>query len=182
MIIGLTGKNGSGKGEIAETLKGRGFRYFSLSDVLRDELKESGSTVTRENLIRKGQELRESFGPAVLAERTRKKLADRTDYIVDSFRHPKEVEVFRKLKGFKLWCADADPKIRFERCLKRARENEPQSFEEFIETERLEFNTGESNKQDLLKTIEQADVIIENNSTVKELREKVKEEIKKCSV
>jgi len=38
MIIGLTGKNASGKGEIARFLQERGFTFMSLSDVLRDEL------------------------------------------------------------------------------------------------------------------------------------------------
>ena len=36
MIIGLTGKNASGKGEAAKFLESRGFHYHSLSDVLRN--------------------------------------------------------------------------------------------------------------------------------------------------
>ena len=38
MIIGLVGKNGAGKGEIAQFLQEIGFTYYSLSDVLRDSM------------------------------------------------------------------------------------------------------------------------------------------------
>ena len=38
MLIGLTGKNGAGKGEVAEILKKEiKYNYFSLSDALRRE-------------------------------------------------------------------------------------------------------------------------------------------------
>ena len=42
MIIGLTGKNAAGKGEVARFLQDKGFYYHSLSDVLREELKKRG--------------------------------------------------------------------------------------------------------------------------------------------
>ena len=75
MIIGLTGKNASGKGEVAKFLESRGFQYHSLSDVLRDELKRRHLKPTRDHLTRIGNELREKAGPSVLAERILKKLA-----------------------------------------------------------------------------------------------------------
>src|SRR3989338_8189362 len=58
MIIGLTGKNGSGKGEAAKFLKERGFQYHSLSDVVREETAKQGKALTRANLIRAGNDLR----------------------------------------------------------------------------------------------------------------------------
>ena len=74
MIIGLTGKNGSGKGEAAHFLKERGFHYYSLSDALRDEAKKRGQEVTRDTLLALGNELREKEGPGCLAERIIAKL------------------------------------------------------------------------------------------------------------
>ena len=58
MIIGLTGKNGSGKGTVAEILKSRGFQYYSLSDSLRDELNRQKKNINRETLIETGNRLR----------------------------------------------------------------------------------------------------------------------------
>ncbi|MDO8494013.1 MAG: AAA family ATPase, partial [Deltaproteobacteria bacterium] len=39
MIIGLVGKNGAGKGEVAAVLQKIGYQYYSLSDVIREETK-----------------------------------------------------------------------------------------------------------------------------------------------
>ena len=69
MIIGLTGKNASGKGEVGEYLKVRGFLFYSLSDVLRDELKKQKLPLTRENLTNLGNTLRNDRGPSATGGR-----------------------------------------------------------------------------------------------------------------
>ncbi|MCX5687163.1 MAG: AAA family ATPase, partial [Candidatus Omnitrophica bacterium] len=76
MIIGLTGANASGKGEVASYLKSKSFEYYSLSDILREEAKARGIESSRENLIRLGNELRERNGPSVLADFVIKKIKD----------------------------------------------------------------------------------------------------------
>ena len=63
MIIGLSGKNASGKGVVAEFLKSKGFYFFSLSDVIREEIRERGEEITRQRLIEVGNELRSKHGP-----------------------------------------------------------------------------------------------------------------------
>ena len=179
MIIGLTGKNGAGKGAVAEYLVSRGYCYYSLSDALRDELKKMGREITRENLIKTGQELRVKYGPGVLAEMTIKKLVNGLSHVIDSFRHPAEAMVFKSRRGFIFWRVEADEKIRFERCLKRGREQEAGSFEHFLEVEKKEFNTGDKSKQDLLGTLELADTAIENNSTIEDLHKRIEAELEK---
>ncbi|MYB53186.1 MAG: AAA family ATPase, partial [Acidobacteriia bacterium] len=54
MIIGLTGTNGSGKTVACELLQRKGFQFYSLSDVIREELAEKGLAANRENLIAEG--------------------------------------------------------------------------------------------------------------------------------
>src|SRR3989338_6800692 len=120
MIIGLTGRNGSGKGEVLNYLKGSGFETFSLSDLLREELAHQNKPVTRENLIAIGRELRTKRGPGVLAELAIKNLSPDRNYAIDSIRNPKEVEVLRQKADFRLIEVTASEKIRFERCKKRA--------------------------------------------------------------
>ncbi|MBI2107815.1 AAA family ATPase [Candidatus Woesearchaeota archaeon] len=71
MIIGLTGKNASGKGEAAAYLKKKGFEYHSLSDILREEATKRGIEHARENLINLGNELRSQFGPNYLAKKNK---------------------------------------------------------------------------------------------------------------
>ena len=69
-LIGLTGTNGAGKGEIAAYLQTKGYACHSLSDILREELAARGLEAGRDNLIRIGNELRETFGADILARRT----------------------------------------------------------------------------------------------------------------
>jgi len=66
-LIGLTGTNGAGKGEAAAFLRSLGYAYHSLSDILREELLARGLEASRDNLIAVGNELRETFGPDILA-------------------------------------------------------------------------------------------------------------------
>src|SRR5207302_9140570 len=127
MIIGLTGKNASGKGEVAKFLQTRGFHYFSLSDVLREELKRRHLAPSRDRLTRVGNELREKYGPSILAERIMKKLAESQNYVVDSFRNPAEVEAFRQHPDYVLWAITAKPETRRKRIQARAREKDPRT-------------------------------------------------------
>ena len=96
IVLGLTGKNASGKGTVAEVLKEHGFVYHSLSDSLRDELNLLGKKETRENLIEIGNKLRNTGGPGVLADKLTSKLTLDCNHIVDSIRNPFEVESLRE--------------------------------------------------------------------------------------
>ena len=55
-LIGLTGTNGAGKGEVASYLEKNGYSYFSLSDVIREVMKKEGIEESRNNLIKKGNQ------------------------------------------------------------------------------------------------------------------------------
>lgn len=171
MIIGITGKNGSGKGTVADFLKKRGFIYYSLSDVLREELKNQGKEVTRENLIKIGNKLREESGANVLADKICKKLHSDKNYIVDSIRNPFEVERLKKEKNFFLIKVTAPQKIRFLRCKERAREGAEITLKDFIEIEKRELKSNDKNAQQILKTEELADYEIDNSKTIESLEE-----------
>src|SRR5689334_3930907 len=122
MLIGLTGRNASGKGEVAKYLGTKSFYYCSLSDVIRDEVRSRGESLTRENMIETGNELRQKFGAGVLAHRILQKVEDDKHYIIDSIRNPAEVEALRATKNFKLVRVTAPLEVRFERLRNRARE------------------------------------------------------------
>src|SRR5687768_13669080 len=115
MLIGLTGRNASGKGEVARYLQSKSFYYYSLSDVIRDEIRQRGEEPTRERLIIIGNELRQKYGASVLAERILAKVEDDKHYIIDSIRNPSEVTSFRAAKHFKLLRIEAPPELRFQR-------------------------------------------------------------------
>ena len=169
MIIGLTGKNASGKGEVAKFLQDRGFIFMSLSDALREELKRRHLPVTRDHLTEVGNELREKHGPGVLAERILNTIGDTSHYVIDSFRNPSEVEAFRHRVDFLLWSIEASPRMRFERIKARARESDPMTFTEFEKVEKREAKNADPNKQNLEDCRALADARIVNNGTLEAL-------------
>ena len=176
IVFGLTGKNASGKGTVAEILKKKNFTYHSLSDSLRDELKSLKKEETRENLIDIGNELREKGGPGVLADKLIPKLNFDNNHIVDSIRNPLEVISLRKetlLRRFFLISVDANSRLRYDRLCSRGRIGDTDSWEKFVEQEKKEENNDDPNKQQLSRTMQMADYNIDNSGTLQELEAQV---------
>lgn len=181
MIIGLTGKNAAGKGEVAQVLKEGGFDYLSLSDLLREALIEQGLELNRENLIRVGRELRKRYGGGYLADRALQKIQVDKNFIVDSIRNPREVEVLRRNPNFRLIHVVAKPQTRFERMKARNREGDPQNFQEFEALEAKEAASADPNAQQLDETSQLADAFLENNGSKEELQARVKDLIRELA-
>jgi dCMP deaminase len=168
MLIGLTGRNAAGKGEVARYLQRKSFYYYSLSDAIRDEIRSRGDEPTRERLIIIGNELRQRYGAAVLAERILSKVEDDKHYIIDSIRNPAEVEAFRAAKHFKLIRVEAPPEVRFQRILSRQRESDPRTYDEFIALENREAE-GDDTSQNLVKVELMADETLINDGPIAKL-------------
>ena len=176
IVFGLTGKNASGKGTVGEILKKKKFTYHSLSDSLRDELKSLKKEETRENLIEIGNKLRKEGGPGVLADKLIPKLNSESNHIVDSIRNPLEVISLRnetQLRSFFLISVDANARLRYDRLCSRGRIGDTDSWDKFVEQERREENNDDPNKQQLSKTMEMADYMIDNSGTLEELEAEV---------
>lgn len=169
MIIGLTGRNGSGKTAVLEYLRNRGFEAHSLSDEIREEIRIRGREITRDVLIEVGNELRTSFGPGVLADRVLRTLDKDRNYVIDSIRNPGEVEVLKSRDDFSLLAVEADVEVRFERSRQRARENAARTLQQFIEEESRELDSDNPASQQLNATRQKADLVVTNNGTLEEL-------------
>jgi len=174
MLIGLTGRNAAGKGEVARYLQSKSFYYHSLSDVIREEIRRRGEEPTRERLIIVGNELRQRSGAAVLAERVLAGIEDDRHYIIDSIRNPSEVEAFREAKHFKLLRVDAPAEVRFRRILSRRRESDPRTFEDFVELEKREAE-GDDTSQNLVKVELMADYTLVNDGPLEKLYRQIDE-------
>lgn len=167
MVLGLTGSNAAGKGEVAEYLRTLGFAIHSLSDIVREEAAARGLAPDREHLIRIGNELRRDGGPGVLAERILPRLGERD--VVDSIRNPAEVRVLRDIPHFVLVGVRASLEVRFRRAQARGRRGDPQTLSDFREREAQE-NTIDPLAQRLAATLELADHIVDNDGTLDGLR------------
>jgi dephospho-CoA kinase len=172
LVLGITGPNAAGKGEVSEYLRYRGFAVHSLSDIVREEAAKRGLPPEREHLIRIGTLLREEGGLGVLAERLLPRLGGRD--VVDSIRNPAEVESLRRVPGFVLIGVDAPVELRFARSRTRARPGDPESFAEFAARERQENSVNPAGQQ-LRATFALADRIVDNDGDLDGLHLKVDE-------
>lgn len=172
--IGLTGLNASGKGTAADILKNKGFTYYSLSDVVREEATRQGRDHSRENLIYCGNELRKTHGPSVLAKKIIEKIKKDNPLkaVIDSIRNLAEVNELRKLDNFKLIAVDAPVEVRHERAKTRGRVGFERTLKEFIGVEQKE-NTSDPNKQQLFECLKTADITVNNEGSVADLRSKI---------
>ena len=171
-LIGLTGTNGAGKGEVAAYFGKKGYAYFSLSDLIREELIKKGEEVTRSNLIKMGNELREKGGYDILARLVMKKVKDKA--VIDSIRNPKEVEYLRKQKSFVLLAVDAPVDLRYERAKKRGRVESASTLQEFIKKEAEEITNLEKGQQ-LQNCMKMADFLVINDGSLEDLHQKLEE-------
>lgn len=173
IIFGLVGKFCSGKGLVAEYLvKKYGFVSASFSDRIREEILKSGQEITRESLQKFAGQMRQEFGPAVLAIKTwehiQKEEAEKV--VVETPRSVEEVEYLKKIPNFFLIDIDSDQKIRFERMKARNRESDPQTWEEFLAAQNRDLH---QDGRSMEECIAMADFKIENNGTAKELYQKI---------
>ncbi len=166
VVLGLTGPNAAGKGEVADYLKTCGFTLHSLSNIVREEAAARGLSTERENLIAVGNDLRREKGPSVLADLMIPRLGDRD--LVDSIRNPAEVIALRALPHFTLIGVAAATEIRFRRSLQRSRPGDPGTLAAFEARERQE-NSDDPNSQQLVLTFEMADRIVWNDSDLDSL-------------
>jgi len=175
MIVGLTGRMASGKGTVADVLKAEGYGYYSLSDVIRDEIRDRGLEESRTTLTEVGNELRVNEGPSTLAVRILKKLTSGSSFVIDSIRNPAEVDALREGRSdFVMLCVEAPAAVRFERLRSRGRIGDVQTIEEFRAQEERELASADPTTQQLLATESKADHILVNDGSMQDLEQKVR--------
>ena len=174
-IIGLTGTNASGKGAAAHFLTEQGYDFYSLSDVLRETMAQQSVMESRLAFIHIGTQLRQEHGVDVLAQKTLEKIKQNPSkkIVVDSFRHPSEVKLFKAhYPNFILLCIDAPVELRFERAKKRGRAENADTLEQFIHNEKLESSKNQQAQQ-LQATLALADHTLLNQNNLTDLHQQL---------
>ena len=176
MILGISGLYAAGKGEVVRLLEARGFESHSLSDVIRDELRRQELDETRERMIETGNRLRREGGAGALARRLAAGLRADRNHVIDSIRHPIEVEVLRELAPeFRLLWVEAEEGLRFERLRSRGRPGDPETLAELQRLEGSELASDDDASQQLLGVRDLADEVIANDGTLAEVERQVAE-------
>lgn len=173
MIIGITGTFGAGKGTIVEYLKQKGFKHYSVSDYLTQEIKKRGLPVNRDSMIIVANQLREINSPYYFVEELYKKAKQsESNSIIESIRTQGEAEKIKQLGGI-LLSINAKPELRYSRAKKRASEKDNITFEKFQEQEKQEMSSTDPTKQNLSKCIEIADFQLTNNEDIESLHKQI---------
>jgi dephospho-CoA kinase len=171
MIIGLTGSFGAGKGSVANYLvHERDFAHFSARTFIIEELNRRGLPINRDTMTTVANDLRATHGPTYIFEKLVKMAKEHGgNVVVESIRAVAEARYLKEQGGVVLGI-DAEPKIRFERIIKRGSETDQVTFEEWRAQELRESNPDDPTKQDIFGALHESDHIIMNTSSLRELK------------
>ena len=180
-IIGITGTLGAGKGTIVEHLVNqKGFKHFSVSGFLKEELAKQKLAINRVSLQDVGNEIRNKYGPDYITKKLfQKAKTENSNAVIESIRNPKEAKFIKSQKNGHLFAVDANQKTRYLRIKKRASEKDDVSFKEFKDQEKKELQSKNPNAQNLPKCISMADFKFDNNGTIEKLHEEVEKVLNK---
>jgi dephospho-CoA kinase len=169
-VLGFCGLPGSGKSTVLKAIEDLGV-IITMGDVIRNEARERNIEPSDENLGKIAQELREEFGPEIIAEKCVEliKNSDSEIIFVDGLRSIAEVKEFRKSWKFPIIAVIIDDKTRFERLSKRGRPDDPNTLEALKERDEREIAFG------LNDVIHSANYKLNNNVSEKEVQEKTRE-------
>lgn len=168
IILGFTGLLASGKGTVAkyfeEKYQAKSFRF---STILRDLTSRIYLEQSRDNLIKMSEIVRATFGEDILAKAIAGDAAksDNELIIVEGIRRMADIEHLGRLPNFVLIEIAADPKIRYERMVKR-NENKgdaEKTYEQFL------ADHQRSTELTILEVISHATEHINNDGTTEQL-------------
>ena len=169
-VIGFCGLPGSGKSTVLKAIEDLGL-IITMGDVIRNEARVRNIEPLDENLGKIAKELREEYGPEIIAERCVEliKNLDSEVIFVDGLGSISEVKVFRHSWIFPVVAVIIDDNIRFERLLKRGRADDPNTFEDLRERDEREITFG------LNEVITSANHKINNNVSKKKVQKRTRD-------
>ncbi len=169
IVIAITGQPGSGKTTAIDAIRDLGI-VVSMGDIVRNEAKKRDLIPSGINLGKIAKEMRIEAGPTIIAEKCVELIKSKKEEVIfiDGVRSLSEINVFRKFWKFPIIAIIVDKEIRFNRLLERGRSDDPKTIEELIERDTREIRFG------LDEVLKNADYVIKNNSTIEDLKKKLR--------
>ena len=178
-VIGFTGMPGSGKTEAVKIAKEFGSKVFGMGDIVKDEARKNGIEMNDKNVGSFATNERKKFGMGVWAERTSERIKNISDRIIviDGIRNNEEVEKFREIFGmdFVMIAIRTKNDQRLGRIMKRKREDDTQSKEEFDGRDKREEGWG------IGTAINEADIKVMNEGTLENFKQNIREILRQIS-
>ncbi len=179
MIIGVTGTNGSGKGEVAKYLVQKGFKYLSTREFIAKEVMSRGLAVDRDTLTSVSNEVRAEHGATYFLEQMLSHAMPGEDVVIESVREVPGAHLFHGRGGIIIG-VDADPHIRYERIVKRASETDKVDYDTFFAQDQREHTSTDPTKQNVMGVMALADFVLKNDGTLEEFHQKIDEVLERA--
>lgn len=171
LIIGMPG---SGKDEFAIVAREMGVEVVNMGDVVREFTSGLGESISRSGEIASRE--RKEHGMDIWAKRTIEKIKSNF-VVVEGVRNVEEITRFRKEMEIGLVVGiSSGRENRYDRMLKRGREDDPTNVDEFEVREKRELSWG------IGEVIATANRYICNDSTIEDFRARVKEFLREHTV
>jgi dephospho-CoA kinase len=138
-----------------------------MGDIVREETAQRGFEINVETLGSVASQLREEFGPQIIAERCVAKINALPNSLVfiDGLRSMVEYEFFKKSFSMIVIAIDTPTEIRHEWLLKRGRADDTEQLEKIKARDEREIGFG------VQEVIDAADFTIENSSSIDKLEQ-----------
>jgi dephospho-CoA kinase len=172
VILAVTGMPGSGKSTVSQMLSRKlGCPIVSMGEIVRKEVKRRGLPLEPKIIEEVAKRLREERGPNAVAIMTLNDIAKVLEkercVIVDGLRSMYEVKTFSTVARTCIIAVHSSPWRRLERLLKRGREGDVKSIEEFVLRDRSNLRLG------IGEVIALADFMIVNEGEMSQLEREV---------
>jgi len=176
-IIAFAGMPFSGKSEAVQIAKKMDIPVIRMGDIVWDEVKKRNLKINDKNVGFVANQMRREHGKDIWAKRTIKKIRSmkKTEIIVvDGIRNQEEIETFKKKldEDFLLIAIDVSDEKRYQRAMTRDRKDDSKDIEKIKERDKREIGWG------LPSVIASADIIIQNDTNLKEFRSKIKKKFR----
>jgi len=170
-ILLITGMPGAGKEELLNVARSMDIPFLRMGDIVRDFHASSGAAEKGLSVGDVANGEREKHGKDIWAKRAIEKMSGDL-FLVDGCRSLDEVNSYKGLSdNVMIIGVHAPPMVRYDRLVKRGREDAPKDLAEFDERDRREMGWGLGN------VIAQSDIMIVNDSDLDSFRAEAKAEL-----
>ena len=173
-IVGVIGKNGSGKDEVLRHLRDKyGVPFLSTGDIVRGIAANEGKEPTRPNLQAISDRYFKERGEGCFVRMVVKKIRENGWKAagISGVRSPKDVDILRGELGKDFVLIDVyvtDPRVRFERMLKRGEGRDAKAYDQFVQQDKAEEKLF-----GIEKTAAKADYSLGNDGSLEDLRKSI---------
>lgn len=174
IVIGFVGLPGSGKSTALEGITHIG-PIVTMGDVVRNEVRQRGQEINPVTLGNMAKELREKFGPDIIAKKCIELIKSKEENVVfvDGIRSTHEVELFRQHWKFPIIAILCEDSTRHSRLIERGRADDSLNKDLINERDARELGFGVGN------VIKCAEYQVENKSDKDVLKQQVIEIVNK---